>query len=119
ARLARNGAWGCFSVIRTVEASTASTLETIDLSSNASNCPSQYSKVWPALTWFSCCGWFDFHQRSKFQTTALASTGSPSWNLTPFRRWSVHTLPSDDTSHFSASAGSTSVVAPLYRTRLS
>src|SRR5207247_2302462 len=116
ARLARNGACGSFSVMRTVCEPTASTLETIDLSSNPPNCASQSSKVWPALTWLSCCGLPAFHQRSKFQTTLAASSGVPSWNRTLRRSWNVQTRPSPDTSHRSASAGSTSVVAPLYLT---
>src|SRR5438093_1997459 len=48
ARLARNGACGSFSVMRTVCEPTASTLETIDLSSNPPNCASQNTKVWPS-----------------------------------------------------------------------
>ncbi len=116
ARLARKGACGSLSVMRTVWVPTASTALTIDLSSKPPNCPSQYSKVWPAFSWLSCWGWAAFHQRSKFQTTAAASSGLPSWNFTPLRIWNVHTLPSFETSHFSASAGSTSVVAPRYFT---
>ena len=117
ARLARKGACGALSVIRTAWEPTASTFETIDLSSKPPNWPSQYSKVWPALTWFSCWGWLDFHQRSMFHTTAAASSGAPSWNFTFRRSWNVHTVPSRETSHFSARAGSTSVVAPRYFTR--
>ena len=116
-RFARNGAWGCLRVTRTVAVPTASTLVTIDLSSKPSNWPSQYSKVWPAFTWFSCWGCFSFHQRSMFHTTAAASHGSPSWNFTPFRSSSVQTLPSADADHFSASAAWISVVEPLYLTR--
>ena len=91
----------------------ASTLAMTDLSSKPSNWPSKYSKVCPALSWFSCCGCLVFIQRSKFQTTALASNGSPSWNFTFFRSWSVQVLPSADASAFSASAGWTSVVPGL------
>src|SRR5881398_3366155 len=58
-RLARNGACGSLRVIRTVWEPTASTFETIDLSSKPPNCASQYSNVWPALTWFSCWAWPD------------------------------------------------------------
>ena len=54
-----------------------------------------------------------FIQRSKFQTTALASNGSPSWNFTFFRSWSVQVLPSAEASAFSASAGWTWVVPGL------
>ena len=52
-------------------------------------------------------------QRSKFQTTAFASNGSPSWNFTFLRSLSVHTLPSAEASAFSASAGWTAVVPGL------
>ncbi len=83
----------------------ASTLAMTDLSSKPSNWPSKYSKVCPAFSWFSCCGCLVFIQRSKFQTTAFASNGSPSWNFTFFRSWSVQTLPSAEASAFSASAG--------------
>src|SRR5213594_4970584 len=117
ARFARKGACGSLSVMRTVCEPTAATALTTDLSSKPPNCPSQYSNVWPAFTWLSCWGWAAFHHRSKFHTTAAASSGLPSWNFTLRRSWNVHTRPSLDTSHFSASAGSTSVVAPLYRTR--
>src|SRR5947199_290775 len=109
ARFARKGACGSLSVMRTVCVPTASTAPTIDLSSKPANCASQYSKVCPAFTWLSCWGWLAFHQRSKFQTMAAASSGVPSWNFTDRRSWNVHTLPSRETSHFSASAGSRGV----------
>jgi hypothetical protein len=58
-------------------------------------------------------------QRSKFQTTALASKGSPSWNFTFFRSSNVQVLPSAEASAFSASAGWTVVVPGLNSYRVS
>src|SRR5689334_24775942 len=37
--------------------------------------------------------------------TACASSGVPSWNLTPRRRWNVKTFASGDASHDAASWG--------------
>jgi hypothetical protein len=37
--------------------------------------------------------------------TAAASSGEPSWNFTPGRRWKVYTEASGDEVHFVASAG--------------
>src|SRR5579859_5749446 len=55
--------------------------------------------------------------RSKFALTALASSGVPSWNVTPWRRWNVQTLPSALVSQLSARAGLMRVVAPSKVTR--
>src|SRR5438477_3486118 len=55
--------------------------------------------------------------RSKVNATASAFMGEPSWNFTPDFRWKVYSLPSAETSHFSASSGSTSVLPDLYLTR--
>src|SRR6266851_7619720 len=55
--------------------------------------------------------------RSKVNATASAVNGEPSWNLTPDLRWKTYSLPSAETSHFSASSGSTSVLPDLYFTR--
>src|SRR5262249_44390298 len=56
--------------------------------------------------------------RSKKYLTALASKAVPSWNLTPLRSLKVHTRPSFDCVHDSASAGSICIFV-LNRTRLS
>src|SRR5215468_10899782 len=53
----------------------------------------------------------------KLKATASAVSGEPSWNFTPERRWKRTSLPSAETSHFSARAGSTSVLPDLYLTR--
>ncbi len=119
ARVARSGASGCWSVIRTAWGPIDSIFETMERSSNPPNWEPQYSKASPALTWFSCWGCPERRQRSKFQTTAAASSGVPSWKATFRLRWKVHTVPSDDASHRSARPGLISAVGPSNRTRVS
>ncbi len=46
--------------------------------------------------------------RSMLYLTASALNGVPSWNVTPWRRCSVHTRPSADTSYDSAKCGTIS-----------
>ena len=52
-------------------------------------------------------------ERSKLKATACAFSGESSWNLTPGFRWKTYYLPSGEMSHFSARAGSTSVLPDL------
>ena len=42
--------------------------------------------------------WSRAAQRSRLAATSLASTGSPSWNLSPGRRRKVQVRPSEETS---------------------
>src|SRR4030081_503404 len=37
--------------------------------------------------------------------TAAALNWEPSWKVTPWRKWNVHTVPSGEVSHFSARSG--------------
>ena len=53
------------------------------------------------------------NQRSKFAQTAVASSGVPSWNVTPSRRVNVQVLPSGVDVHSVARPGSSSVVPGL------
>jgi hypothetical protein len=50
------------------------------------------------------------YQRSKFEQTAAASNGVPSWNVTPSRNVKVHSVPSGLGLHAVASAGASSAV---------
>ena len=55
------------------------------------------------------------YQRSKLKQTASALKSVPSWNLTPWRRWNVHAVPSSLASQLSARPGATSVVPGFKR----
>ena len=63
------------------------------------------------LSWWS--GFSSSSWRRKFVSTALASSGVPSWKVTPGRMVKTYCRPSSDTSQDSASAGSISTVPGL------
>ena len=56
-------------------------------------------------------GSFEAARRSRLYFTAAASSGVPSWNVTPFFSRSVHVLPSLLVSMLSAIRGSNSLLA--------
>ncbi len=70
---------GNFVTMRTVSGSTTSTRSIIEKSD---------SRLWLAT---------GSSTRVKFAFTASASSGVPSWNLTPGRRWNVQVTPSGPT----------------------
>src|SRR6266851_7504456 len=101
---------------RTVDGSTTSRLLNIGFFSSMSMKSCQYSKPTPSFSFVGRNWFLSSLQRSKLNLTASALKSVPSWNLTPFRRLNVQVRPSDEACHFSARAGSTSVVPGLKRT---
>jgi hypothetical protein len=58
--------------------------------------------------------WLTVRIRSSDAATSSASSSEPSWNVTPERILNVYVKPSSETSHDSASAGRSSVLAGAY-----
>ncbi len=109
---ARNGASGRFSVKRTVIGSTFSTFSTMFFMPMSS----KYAYVWPPVPPWN--GFLSLAIRSQLKSTSSAFMSRVGlklallWNLTPLRSLNVKTLPSGETVHDSASAG-TMLVVPI------